>query len=533
MIHRKDVLCVSHLFCFLFAIMHKKHKKSPWITKGIIKSLTCRDKLYRSFKQCRVGSEVYNILKTNLHTFNRILKWSISSAKKVYYNNVFNQYKFNIKKTWGTIKDILNKKNNTSASPDSLNINADIIKDKKKLADHFNNYFANIGHILSQQITANYNSNVSYSDFLDNSTNSRFKFSLVSESVIDKIINDILAKNSSGPAGISTKLLKLVKHDLISPLTNIVNQTLSTGIFPDKLKIAKVIPIYKKGDSLLAENYRPIFLLSSLSEIFKKVMLIQIKQYLEEHNSLYKSQYGFRENHSTEYAALELIDHIFNNLDNGKVPFSIFLDLSKAFDTLDHTILTQKLKHHGIKDCALKLLKNYLSNRKQYVELNNIKSEMSEIKTGVPQGSILGPLLFVIYVNDIYKASSILHAIIYADDTTLTANLKDFSAKTKKDLENKINSEINKINIWLKANRLSLNTLKSKFMLYYKPPKRVPIPVLKVNNTEITSVDTFNFLGLSINKNLNWKPHVEKTAGKISKVIGVINRLKFVVPQIY
>ena len=163
-------------------------------------------------------------------------------------------------------------------------------------------------------------------------------------------------------------------------------------------------------------------------------MLIQFKQYLEEHNLLYKSQYGFRENHSTEYAALELIDHISNNLDNSKVPFSIFLDLLKAFDTLDHTILTQKLKHYGIKGCALKLLKNYLSNRKQYVELNNVKSEMCEIKTGVPQGSILGLLLFVIYVNDIYKASSILHAIIYADDTTLTANLEDFSAKTKKRL---------------------------------------------------------------------------------------------------
>ena len=222
-------------------------------------------------------------------------------------------------------------------------------------------------------------------------------------------------------------------------------------------------------------------------------MLIQLKQYLEEHNLLYKSQYGFRENHSTEYAALEPIDHISNNLDNGKVPFSIFLDLSNAFDTLDHTILTQKLKHYGIKGCALKLLKNYLSSRKRYVELNNVKSEMCEIKTGVPQGSILGPLLFVIYVNDIYKASPILHAIIYADDTTLTANLEDFSAKTRKDLENKINSEINKINIWLKANRLSLNIHKSKLMLYYKPPKRVPIPVLKIDNTEITSVDTSFF----------------------------------------
>ena len=155
---------------------------------------------------------------------------------KVYYNNVFNRYKFNIKKTWGIIKDKLNEQNNTSASPNSLNTNRDIIRDKKRLADHFNNYVANIDHILSQQITSNYNSNVSYSDLLEDSTNSCLRFSFVSESVIDKIIIDISAKNSSGPDGINTKLLKLVKNDSISPLTNIVNQTLSTGIFPDRPK---------------------------------------------------------------------------------------------------------------------------------------------------------------------------------------------------------------------------------------------------------------------------------------------------------
>ena len=168
-------------------------------------------------------------------------------------------------------------------------------------------------------------------------------------------------------------------------------------------------------------------------KIFEKSNAYPIKTISRGAQFTYKSQYGFRGNHSNEYAALQLIDHISNNLDNGKVPFSIFLDLSKAFHTFDHTIITKKLKHYVIKGCAMKLVKNYLSNRKQYVELNSVKSEMSEIKTGVPQGSILGPLLFIIYVNNIYKASSILHALIYADENTLTADLEDFSAKTRKD----------------------------------------------------------------------------------------------------
>ena len=153
---------------------------------------------------------------------------------------------------------------------------------------------------------------------------------------------------------------------------------------------------YFQIDSKLPKSF-PYTCLCNLSKLFEKVILIQLKQYPEEHNLFYKRQYGFRENHSTEYAALELIDHICNNLDTGKGPFSIFLDLSKAFDTLDHTIPTQKLKHYGIKGCALKWLKYYLSNRNQYVEC-----DMCEIETGVPQGTILGPLLFTIHVCQQY-----------------------------------------------------------------------------------------------------------------------------------
>ena len=165
-----------------------------------------------------------------------------------------------------------------------------------------------------------------------------------------------------------------------------INQTLSTGIFPEKLKVAKVVPLFKNGTNTVISNYRPISLLPAMSKVFEKIIYNQLYQYFDSYNLFYKSQYGFRKNHSTELAALELIDRIICNLDKGNVPVAIFLDLSKAFDTLDHLILLKKLLFYGIKNKALDLFRNYLNGRKQYVNVYNIHSRLQTIKTGVPQG---------------------------------------------------------------------------------------------------------------------------------------------------
>ena len=192
---------------------------------------------------------------------------------------------------------------------------------------------------------------------------------------------------------------------------------LSTGIFPDRLKIAKIIPLLKKEDPHKFDNYRPISLLPAFSKIFEKAVFIQLYEYFNKNNLLYKSQYGFRTLHSTKLASLEIIDIIGKDLDNGKLPIGVFLDLSKAFDTLDHTILLDKLLYYGIKGTELAWFKSYLTNRTQFVSYNGTNSRTLTITTGVPQGSILGPLLFIIYMNDIHNASSKFHAILFADDT--------------------------------------------------------------------------------------------------------------------
>ena len=188
-----------------------------------------------------------------------------------------------------------------------------------------------------------------------------------------------------------------------------MNQSLCTGIFPDKVKIAKVIPLYKIDDNKLFGNYRPISLLTSISKTFERVAFNQLYDYFSSNGLHYESQYGFRKLHSTELAALEFTDRISQEMDANKIPFSIFSDLSEAFDTLDHNVLLSKLNFYGIKVTALDWLKSYLTNRIQYVDCNGISSSIREIETGVPQGSILGQLLFIIYMNDIHTVSDNLN----------------------------------------------------------------------------------------------------------------------------
>ena len=250
-----------------------------------------------------------------------------------------------------------------------------------------------------------------------------FTFELITEETTMTILNNLKPKPSCGYDGISTKLLKTCKLEICKSVILIINQTLSTVIFPDSLKVAKVIPLYEKGDKALFDHYRPISILPSISKIFERIIFNQINDHFTSHNSYYDGQYGFREKHSTQLAALELIDRITHELDLGNTPINIYIDLSKAFDTLDHTILISKLQHYGIKGTALQLLLSYLSNRKQFVQYGDILSQKNHILMGVPQGSILGPLLFIIYINDMVHSSELFKFIHFADDTTLITNL--------------------------------------------------------------------------------------------------------------
>ena len=521
----------THMTSKLVKYNKYKHKKSKWITRGLLRSLRFRDNLYKKIKLTNPASREYETLRINLKTYNKILRTSICAAKKNFLAYTFEKYKADIRNTWKSINEVLSKKGNKNTSPTSLNVNGNAITNTFEITNMFNTFFTNIGNELANKIK--YSGTKDFTYYLRNRQNQKFTLNEVNEQTVTRIIENIPAKNSCGYDDISSIFLKQIATSIIKPLTIVINQVLNNGIFPDKLKIAKVVPIFKSGDCALTNNYRPISLLPVISKVIEKIIYTQLSLYFESNKLFSDSQYGFRPNHSTEQATLELTDRIISAMDNNDVPIGIFLDLSKAFDTIDHAILLSKLEHYGVDGIPLQLVKSYLTNRKQYVKINEVNSNLLPINTGVPQGSILGPLLFIIYINDFARASSIFDFICYADDTTLFSTLNNLVNAQNINPDIIINKELAQINEWLEINKLSLNVTKTKFMVFHTQHKHRAIkpPVPKINNTNIEKVEQFKFFGLTLDSNLNWKKHSDNITNKCSQIIGILNRLKQILPQ--
>ena len=453
--------------------------------------------------------------------YNKILKRLIYHAKADFYNKTFDNCKNDSKKTWQKIKEVIKSESNTNL-PEYMLINQEKVTDKKQIVNEFNNYFNNTGTQMAESIQSD--SSNAFKDHLCQTYNTTFNFQNVNESDIKNIIKSLNSKSSTGYDGISTVLLKKLQSVLIRPITLIINQSLNSGIFPSKLKLAKIIPIHKKDNVHLVENYRPISLLPAISKVFEKVVLDQLYSYFIQNDYLSESQYGFRKFHSTEYAILEVVDRISFELDKGNSLLAIFLDLSKAFDTLNPDILLYKLKYYGINNSALQWFESYLNNRSHYVEIDNIKSDKCSLSLGVPQGSILGPLLFTIYLNDIQSASTFFNYIQYADDTSLLNSIQNLDSTT-------INTELGKVHKWLSDNMLSLNIKKTKFMLFHNKQKKIlTIPMIKIQDIIINRVTNFNFLGIMLNENLNWSTHTDKISVAISRGVGILYKLKHFFP---
>ena len=279
------------------------------------------------------------------------------------------------------------------------------------------------------------------------------------------------------------------------------------------MKIAKIIPMNKSEDRYSINNYRLISILPFFSKLFERLMYNRLLDYVNANNILYPNQFGFREKHSTYMALLKLIDDILKEIDNNNFSIGVFIDLSKAFDTINHDILIKKLNSYGIRSIALEWLKNYLTNRLQYVSINYMDSSFLPITCSVPQGSILSPLLFILYFNDIVSTSNLAKFIIFADDTNLFFKHKDLET-----LINIIHTEIVKIVSWFKINKPSLNIKKTNFIIF--SPKRKLIPPnnlqLLIDNVSIEQVDKTKFLGVVINSKLNW--NIKHYAQKSTKI---------------
>ena len=318
-------------------------------------------------------------------------------------------------------------------------------------------------------------------------------------------------------------IVKKIIDNIVKPFTHICNQSFQTGIFPNKMKTAKIIPIYKSGDKQLLTNYRPISLLSQFSKILEKLFVERLDCFIDKHELLSNNQYGFRTSRSTSMAVVDLVENISKATDNKQYTLGVFIDLKKAFDTIDHEILLKKMQRYGIRGLALSWLKSYLENRPQFVSLEGVESHTQHASFGVPQGSVLGPKLFILYINDICKALQNMKCVLFADDTSLYSSGADLEQ-----LLHVVQKDLNILHKWFAINKLSLNISKTKFIIFGNKMINTEIH-LTINNIQIEQTNNTKFLGIIIDNKLTWKPYIDTLKRKLSKTIAILYKMKSII----
>ena len=487
----------------------------PWLTSGIQKSMKTRDYLQKqSFKlKTEEAEKQYKKYK------NFVTRLQNLSYNSFFSNKITKNFK-NKKRLWETVGEISKYKKRKNIDIKRLTNNGTDITGTEEIVNCLNSHFNSIGHTMADKIqnpNLPNDQQLSHIPYID----VPIKFEHTTHEEIVKLIRELKLNKAAGSDGINSYIIKKTQYLIAPVLLRLFNKSMDTGIFPNALKIASIIPLHKGGSKTEATNYRPISLLPIFAKLFEKVIKHRLTTHLDENNIITDNQFGFRKSYSTELAVTEIQNTLLQNLDNNKITCTIFLDLAKAFDSVNHSILIKKLERYGIRGKPLQLLRSYLLNRQHLTKLNGIESDMKLLNIGVPQGSVLGPIFFLLFINDLPIVTN-FNVKLFADDTFLSLEGDDIKL-----LQTKANKELRKVSKWFLDNKLTLNISKSKFMIIKRGNKKSSQNfVLKFNRKKLEQCESYKYLGIYIDENLSWKEHVRYLCEKLSKMCGIFSKLR-------
>ena len=491
----------------------KKITQPSWLTSEIIDAIKTRDHLKA------LGNNIeFKIWR------NKVVKL-IKESKKLNYEKIIDEGKNQPATVWKMFNELGagKRKSNSANSINSLKVGNSETDDVAEIANAFNDFFINIADNIKEPTEPS--SHEKLQDYCKEKIpeNVVFDVPMLTEDKVLKYLKNLDVRKSTGTDDLGPRLLRMSSPIIAESLTYICNLSIKTGSFPERWKEAKVKPLHKGGPSNDPNNFRPISILPVLSKLFEKHVHDGLINFLESYKLLHDTQSGFRRNHSCETALIHMVEKWLKALDKGELVGVIFVDFRKAFDLVDHSILLKKLEIYKFSQVTLNWFKSYLSDRKQIVSFKNVDSDQETVKCGVPQGSILGPLLFLLFINDLPLHLKVM-TDLYADDSTLYE-----ISRSKKEIERKLQLAIKDLVKWCKQNGMIINTEKTKVMLVTTRQRRSRIDDnlnLSLNDIQLLTVSNEKVLGVQVDNNLTWGEHIRKITKKMSTNIWLLSKVK-------